>query len=267
MKAGILKLTGLTIAVAALFVLRSTVVVFAEDVDEPPVTEDDFGIIQNAEGGITITGYTGEARQVAIPTTITGVPVTAIADGAFRRIGLTRVSIPNSVTSIGEEAFADNELTEITLPDSLHSIGDSAFVNNKIIRLALPASLTSIGRIAFENNRIARLVLPASLRTIYGGTFRNNRLTTVIIPEGIASLPNRYPPFAKNPLINIVIPRSLKSFARSFEGLPIAYITLPDNVNEANLEQFGESFVDYYASQGKKAGTYVYDGRIWTARY
>jgi hypothetical protein len=106
MKTRILKLTGLTIAFAALFAFRSTVVVFAADVEEPlvteeepPVTEDDFGIMQNPEGGIAITGYTGEARQVAIPATINGVPVTAIADGAFRRLGLTRISLPKGVTS------------------------------------------------------------------------------------------------------------------------------------------------------------------------
>jgi hypothetical protein len=85
----------------------------------------------------------------------------------------------------------------------------------------------------------------------------------LIIPEGVASLPNTYPPFEDNPLVTITIPRSLGSFAHAFEGLPIAGITLPDNVNEANLEQFGASFVECYTSHDKKAGTYVYDGSAW----
>src|SRR3954462_11789422 len=55
---------------------------------------------------VTITGYTGPRGAVAIPETITGLPVTAIGDFAFYdSFGLTSVTIPGSVANIGKAPF------------------------------------------------------------------------------------------------------------------------------------------------------------------
>jgi hypothetical protein len=40
-------------------------------------SEDDFDIMQNQQGGITITGYRGTTKQVVIPETIEGIRVTS----------------------------------------------------------------------------------------------------------------------------------------------------------------------------------------------
>ena len=74
--------------------------------------------------------YTGE---VIIPSSVTysgtTYSVTSIGIYAFKdRIGLTRVTIPNSVTSIGGGAFRGcSGLTSVTIPNSVTSIGDYAF--------------------------------------------------------------------------------------------------------------------------------------------
>src|SRR5271169_6014257 len=79
-----------------------------------------------ANGTITITGYTGSAGALAIPGTITGLPVTAIGDEAFlTNFTLVSVIVPNSVTSIGGYAFGScANLTNVAIPNSVTSIGD-----------------------------------------------------------------------------------------------------------------------------------------------
>ncbi len=58
-------------------------------------------------GAITITGYTGSGGAVTIPSTINGLPVASIGDGAFDSCSnLSSVTIGNGVTSIGHKAFA-----------------------------------------------------------------------------------------------------------------------------------------------------------------
>ena len=71
----------------------------------PAVVQAQFNYTTN-NGTITITGYTGPGGAVDIPSTINGLPVNVIGDGAFQyNTSLTSVTIPNSVTSIWNFAF------------------------------------------------------------------------------------------------------------------------------------------------------------------
>src|SRR5205807_177513 len=57
-------------------------------------------------GVITITGYNGSGGDVNIPSTLSGLPVTSIGDGAFTsKNSITGVTIPDTVTSIGISSF------------------------------------------------------------------------------------------------------------------------------------------------------------------
>ena len=61
---------------------------------------EDFAYTNN-NGGITITGYSGPGGDVTIPSSINGLHVTTIADGAFAwNSTLTKVTIPDSVTTL-----------------------------------------------------------------------------------------------------------------------------------------------------------------------
>ena len=54
----------------------------------------------------SVTGYTGTATDVIIPSTYDGKPVTSIGVGAFYICdSLTSIEIPDSVTSIGDFVF------------------------------------------------------------------------------------------------------------------------------------------------------------------
>lgn len=80
---------------------------------------------------VTITGYTGSATSVTIPSYISGKKVIAIANDAFRpRLypnHITSITIPNTVQSIGSRAFAGSELHSINIPASVQTIGNYAF--------------------------------------------------------------------------------------------------------------------------------------------
>ena len=55
----------------------------------------------------TITGYTGSAKDVVIPSELGGKPVTAIADKAFYGYRTPNIYIPKTIKAIGEGAFQD----------------------------------------------------------------------------------------------------------------------------------------------------------------
>ena len=71
----------------------------------------------NAENGFeytvtgdeaTITGYTGSAKNIVIPSELGGKPVTAIADKAFEGYkNIVNIYIPKTIKAIGEDAFLD----------------------------------------------------------------------------------------------------------------------------------------------------------------
>ena len=78
--------------------------------------ENYFEVKQNADGGITITGFNDTGKvffrgpELVIPSTLYGTRVTAISDNAFgyyndRIRKFTSVVIPDTVTSIGNGAF------------------------------------------------------------------------------------------------------------------------------------------------------------------
>jgi hypothetical protein len=66
----------------------------------------DFNIMINDSGGITIIKYKGNGTYVVIPESVDGINVTEIAVSAFESMSnLISVTIPDGVTAIGARAF------------------------------------------------------------------------------------------------------------------------------------------------------------------
>lgn len=75
-----------------------------------------------------ITGYTGSASRLAIPSKIGKYTVTSIGVGAFDSCAfLEYISLPNSLNYIGDGAFARSGIKRIIFPDSLRSVGEAVF--------------------------------------------------------------------------------------------------------------------------------------------
>jgi PKD repeat protein len=92
----------------------------------PAAVQAQFNYTTN-NGTLTITGYSGPAGAVTIPSSANGLPVTSIAEQAFFFAGVTSVSIPGSVTSLGGYAFGyctslRNVYFEGNAPTSLNSL-------------------------------------------------------------------------------------------------------------------------------------------------
>jgi autotransporter-associated beta strand protein len=123
---------------------------------------------------ITITGYTGPAGAVSIPSTIAGLPVTVIGSHSFDYSDITSVTIPAGVTIIGVSAFAycDN-LTTATIPAGVTSIGASAFAYcGNLATVTIPAGVTSIGDMAFAYcDKLTQITLPSSLTILENRAF------------------------------------------------------------------------------------------------
>lgn len=128
-------------------------VITVQPTDEAPqeFVQDDLTYTVIDGQHAMITGYTGNAAEIMLPSKLGGYTVTQIAEGAFaQNEALTSVTIPSSVVSVGKDAFADCiSLLMVTLEEGVEIIGDGAFRNTSLICVTLPRSVELIGKQAF----------------------------------------------------------------------------------------------------------------------
>jgi len=215
----------------------------------PAMLQAQFDYVINADGtSITITGYstTGFA-DVIIPTTINGLPVTGIGDGAFGGVyAMTSVTIPASVASIGEGAFATcYSLTNATIPDGVISIGDYAFSSTALTSVTIPASVTSIQGDPFSGCISLTAISVAAQNSIYSSTngvlFDKNQTTLLEAPGGLAgsyTIPasvtniDDYAFYYCSVVTNVTIPNSVSNVAVGVfdQCYSLASVTFPAGV-------------------------------------
>ena len=221
----------------------------------PVVVQAQFDYTTN-NGTITITGYAGPGGAVAIPDTISGLPVTSIGNSAFYyKSSLTSVTIPNSFTSIGYDAFAAcHSLTDVTIPNSVTSIGVAAFAScTSLTSVTIPDSVTSIGVGAFSVctslTAITVDALNADYRSVDGVLFNKSQTVLIIFPGGkagrytIPSSVTNISSFAFSyctSLTNVTIPNSVTSIGNSafVSCASLISVTIPNNVTNIGVGTF-----------------------------
>lgn len=111
-------------------------------------------------GGVTIYGDNNPSRKdLVIPDTLGGKPVTNIWYETFNHKQLTSLVLSNNVKLIGYNAFDNNLLTSVVFPNQLEWIGDFSFANNKLSSITIPDTVKRIGQGAFVNNDLQTITI------------------------------------------------------------------------------------------------------------
>ncbi|MBQ4072910.1 MAG: leucine-rich repeat domain-containing protein [Clostridia bacterium] len=142
-----------------------------------------LSFIKNQDNTYSVSSFDGSRRDVIIPSTYKGLPVTSIGNRAFYECtSLVSIEIPSSITSIGHYAFVGcTSLTSIEIPSSVTSIGDDAFASCwSLTSIEIPSSVTSIGNFAFYCcMSLTSIVIPSSVTSIGSSAFENCTSLTI----------------------------------------------------------------------------------------
>jgi hypothetical protein len=198
-------------------------------------------------GTITITKFTGYGGQVDIPSTINGLPVAGIGDGAFYYVAnLTGVTIPDSVTNIGFGAFEYcTSLTAITvdfLNPAYRSLDGVLFDKRRTTLIeypcgkagayTIPISVTNIGNSAFYGcANLTSVTISSTVKIIGPGAFIYcNGLSTLTIPDSVISIGNSA--FEACNLANVTIGNSVTSIGdwAFSKCTSLTSVTIPNSV-------------------------------------
>ncbi len=156
-------------------------------------TEAEYNTPRYTISNGTITGFSGKAGKLTIPSTLDGQTVTAIGSRVFAdNTQLTSVTLPNTITSIGYNAFSGcTALKTATLSSKLISIGDYAFSNcDALTAISIPNTVTSMGDFAFYGcAALKTATLSSKLTSIGNNAFYGcAALTSITIPNTVTSI-------------------------------------------------------------------------------
>ena len=121
------------------------------------------------DGTAKVTGYTGTATELEIPTTVNGATVSDININAFANwTGLTKLIAP-SITTLGPQCFYGcSALTSVELPEAT-SLNDKCFYNcNNLTSVYLPKATTLGNNCFWGCTSLASIELPEA--TTLGST-------------------------------------------------------------------------------------------------
>ena len=157
-------------------------------------------------GGVEITGWSGDAAELAVPLKIDGARVVAIGAKAFAGCaGLERVALPEGIEALGDGAFADcRSLEEVSVPASVARVGENPFAGcENLKKLALADGgpyLKMINGVLFGDGGrrliccprtlpMERYVAPEGTGRIDPRAFSNcNRLLSIALPDSVTDI-------------------------------------------------------------------------------
>lgn len=112
--------------------------------------------------------YIGDAKDILIPSSLSGIVIRDIYQDAFTNKGLIKVDFDkdSKIKQIHARAFYENNLTNIVFPNSLERIDVRSFMNNSLKELNFPTNLNRIEADAFNGNNIEKISIGSNVTTI-----------------------------------------------------------------------------------------------------
>ena len=184
----------------------------------------------------TVSSYDGTDSEVVIPLTHNQIPVTKIADSAFKDCSVVeRIIISENILSIGNYAFKNcSSLIEIELPNNVSSVGCQAFYDCKSLKsVKIGTGLSVVGDQLFANCvALDSLTIGYGIKSIGSYAFQNClKLVQVTLPESVTSI-NSNAFNNCSSLTKVVIPNSVRNFgANVFYGCKALEYTVENGLN------------------------------------
>ena len=143
---------------------------FEKTVGDVIVTEDGFRIQMNSDmQSYCIISYIGSAKDIVIPETYNGIPITRIGDSAFFRKGVEKVTLSENIVSMGIDVFFECE-----------NLTYNIYEGGKYIGSEINPYYYFVGP---ESKDVTDIVLHTDTRIIAAYAFRScNRLKSVAVP-------------------------------------------------------------------------------------
>ena len=167
----------------------------------------DWEYEENADGGITITGYsptTGYVpNDITVPSEIGGKQVVAIGKRAFEDCrNIESVTIPDGIVSIGQDAFVGCwALERVDFPASLLEIGHNIFwychsLTNVAVAVDNPVFMSTNGLLCTKDGTqvfeafggIRTFEIPDTVKTILPYSFYCRDIEEINIPAGVTNI-------------------------------------------------------------------------------
>ena len=202
-----MRLLSALLALAMLFVMVPAGAFAATDSEttasSTDSTEGNFKYIVDGAENATITGYTGSATTVEVPSSLAGHTVVAIGDFAFNASvltvqptgyrydqnykNITSITLPTTLKEIGKYAFSGTGLQEITIPESVTRIEESAFYKCADLTSAtLPKDIGAIAEGLFSDcSKLESITIPKRAGHIHDYAFDNCTNLQTITFEGV----------------------------------------------------------------------------------
>lgn len=148
------------------------------------------------DGEVLIKGYNGglSSLSIRIPSVIGGLPVTGIADEAFRNSHssvIGRIILGENIVSVGKSAFYGSSELVIVVEGKLQSVGEGAFYGcAKLESIELGEGLVSVPYQAFYGcTALKSVVLPKSAELIDENAFEGcGELRSIIMHDSLKQI-------------------------------------------------------------------------------
>ncbi|MCR5653550.1 MAG: leucine-rich repeat protein, partial [Ruminococcus sp.] len=129
-------------------------------------------------GTVTVTGYTGSATSLTIPSCDVYGNIVTCADGTLaNHTDVTSVAIPRSINTIKNTFKGCTSLESVDIPLGLENIGESAF-----------EGCTGLTSLTFEGNRYGLVGVSDDISIAYNAFKGCTGLTSVEFPRGLHSV-------------------------------------------------------------------------------